>query len=86
MVISAPSTKHTVIGRPILRDLLISMPMPSPMGIMDRSTPSVNSPMPSTSSSAPNRNMTIVPGSSGATVTHSSRTTAVMGSTDDSDS
>ena len=61
-------------------------PTTSPMGIMDMSTPMVNSPIPPTSSTAPKRNRTKTALSSGATVIDSSRTMAVMGSTEAIDS
>ena len=85
-VTTTPSTKHISRGTPTRLALLICTPMPSPIGIMDMSTPRVNSPIPKTSSSAPNRNSTMVPGVSGATVMLMISTMAVMGSTDDRDS
>ena len=60
--------------------------MPSPMGIMDMSTPRVNSPIPTTNSTAPKRNSTMVPGVRGATVILMISTMAVMGSTEAKDS
>ena len=86
MVMTTPRIKHTSRGRAIRRLLLISTPMPSPMGIMDMSTPRVNSPMPRISRMAPNTNMIMAPSVSGAMVTLMTSTMAVMGSTDARDS
>ena len=55
--------------------------MPSPMGVMDISTPRVNRPIPPTSRMAPNRNRTRVPGARGAMVMDNKKTMAVMGKT-----
>lgn len=56
--------------------------MPSPIGIMDISTPRVKSDMPKMRSSAPNRKRTTGPGSSGTKVTDRISTMAVMGNTE----
>ena len=66
--------------------MLIFTPMASPMGIMDMSTPRVNRPIPTTSSTAPKRKSTMVPGVRGATVMLITITMAVMGSTEARDS
>ena len=66
--------------------MLRVVPTPSPMGIIDMSTPRVNSPMPPTRRMAPKRNSTSVPGSRGAAVMDSKKTMAVMGSTEAIDS
>ena len=81
-MISAPSVKQMISGGTSRFDLLISTPIPSPIGIIDMSTPTVNRPMPSMSIRAPNKNITIVPALSGAIETLSSSTTPEMGSTD----
>ena len=86
MVTTKPSTKQTTSGITTRRALLICTPMPSPMGIMDMSTPRVNSPIPTTNSTAPKRNSTMVPGVKGATVILMISTMAVMGSTEAKDS
>ena len=56
------------------------------MGIMERSTPTVNRPMPRISISAPKVNMSIVPAFKGEMVTLSSSTIPVIGSTEARDS
>lgn len=86
MVTTTPRTKQTSSGSSTRLVLLICTPMPSPMGVMDMSTPRENSPMPNTRSIAPNRNKTMVPGVSGAMVTLMASTMAVMGRTEASDS
>ena len=86
MVTTTPSTKHTTRGMPTRRARLICTPMPSPMGIMDMSTPRENSPIPTTSRMAPKRKSTMLPGVRGATVTLMASTMAVMGSTEARDS
>ena len=85
-VIIIPKTKPMIIGINALRDLLISIPIPSPMGVMARSAPRVNRPMPNTRSTAPKRNNTRVPEEMGDMVILSSSTIAVIGSTEESDS
>ena len=85
-VISAPSTKHSSTGSAICFERLRDTPMPWPMGVIDMSTPRVNTPMPPISSRAPKRKRTMAPGSSGAMVMDSRNTMAVMGRTEDRDS
>ena len=86
MVTTSPRMKHTTRGITTRRALLIFTPMASPMGIMDMSTPRVNRPIPTTSSTAPKRKSTMVPGVRGATVMLITITMAVMGSTEARDS
>ena len=86
MVDSTPSRKYSRTGISSLFFPLSTAPTPSPMGSMDMSTPRVKKPMPITSSTAPNRNSTRVPGSRGAMVTDSRNTMAVMGRTEAMDS
>ena len=71
---------------PIRLDFPISTPIPSPIGIMDISTPSEKKPIPKTSSKAPNKNRSMVSGVSGATVMLIISTIAVIGSTAPRDS
>ena len=60
--------------------------MPLPMGVMDMSTPRVNTPTPTISSRDPKRNSTSAPVVRGTMDTLSSSTMAVMGRTEDRDS
>ena len=86
MVTTMPKMKQSSSGASTRLALLICTPMPSPIGVMDISTPRENNPIPNTSSNAPNKNKTIVPGVSGAMVTLMASTMAVMGSTEERDS
>ena len=71
---------HTFLER------VISLPTASPRGIMDISEPRENSPMPTISRRLPTRKAIMALLDTGVTVKHSSRTMAVMGSTEVSDS
>ena len=86
MVIMIPKTKPEKMGQTACLDLLISMPMPSPMGVMARSAPRVKIPMPKIRSRAPNRKRTRVSAATGAIVILSISTIAVIGRTESSDS
>ena len=83
IVTSTPRIKHRSTGISLCRDFAIDEPMPSPMGIIDMSTPKVNSAMPRMSSSAPNMNSTTGPGSSGTNVIDRISTITVIGSTEE---
>ena len=85
-VISAPRTKHSRIGRAIPFAFPRDAPIPCPIGVMERSTPSVNIPIPMIRRNAPKEKRTITPGANGAIVTLSSSTMAVMGRTENRDS
>lgn len=71
---------HTFLER------VISLPTASPRGIMDISEPRENSPMPTISRRLPTRKAIMALLDTGVTVKHSSRTMAVMGSTEVRDS
>ena len=86
MVISIPSTRATLRGIAIWRARLMYAPIPLPMGVMDMSTPRVNTPTPTISSREPNRNSTSAPVVRGTMDTLSSSTMAVMGRTEERDS
>ena len=86
MVIMTPKIKLIRMGQMTFWDLLISMPMPSPMGVMARSAPRVKTPIPKIRRRAPNKKSTSVPAATGATVMLKTSTMAVMGRTDASDS
>ena len=60
---------------------VIQVPTFSPIGVMDISTPSVKNIIPTIRSTAPSRNASRIPGSSGAIVKHSASTIARIGST-----
>ena len=85
-VMMTPSTKAAARGTAIWRERLMYTPMPLPIGVMDRSTPRVNTPRPTIRSTAPKRNSTSVPGVRGTAVMLRSSTMAVMGRTEDRDS
>ena len=86
IVIMTPKTKLNKMGQITFLNLLISIPMPSPMGVMARSAPNVNTPMPKIKRTAPNRNNTNVPAETGAMVMLKTSTIAVIGSTEARDS
>ena len=86
IVISIPRIKQTNNGPPIFFVRLISIPMPSPIGIMDISAPIVKKPMPIISITAPNKNSTNAPEDNGKSVILRIKTIAVNGSTEASDS
>ena len=58
-----------------------SLPMPFPMGVMEISAPSWKNPIPTMSISAPTKNMTTVPNSSGTSSTLIPMTISVIGTT-----
>ena len=60
---------------------VIHVPTFSPMGVIDISTPRVKNIIPTVSITAPRRNASRMPGSTGATVKHSTSTIAMIGST-----
>ena len=74
------STTHSFLLR------VMAAPTCSPMGIMARSVPSVNNPMPTTSSTAPAKNASIAPEGAGTASRPSAITIAVIGRTERSDS
>ena len=74
------STTHSFLLR------VMAAPTCSPMGVMAKSVPRVNMPMPTTSRAAPTKKASIASVGAGASVTHSASTMAVIGSTDASDS
>ena len=86
MVMMIPRIKHTITGIRTFFTLLNSAPIPSPMGIIDISTPNVKNPIPIINNKAPKRNKVKIPGVKGAKVMLSSNTMVVMGNTDETDS
>ncbi len=60
---------------------VILVPTFSPMGVMDISAPKVKNIIPTIRNTAPSRNASRIPGSSGAIVKHSTSTIAMIGST-----
>ena len=86
IVTSTPMRKQTGMSTDSFLDLVRWEPMRSPIGIMDRSAPSVNSPMPAMSSTAPSRKSQKVPAGSGESSRWISTTIPVTGSTEESDS
>ena len=85
-VMMMPKINPMISGSANRFDLLSSIPIPSPMGVMATSAPNVNKPMPTTNKIAPNRNNTKVPGVIGVKVILNISTIAVIGRTDASDS
>ena len=86
MVTSAPSTKQISTTGSSSLPRLSRAPTPWPSGVIAISAPSWKKPMPTISSSAPIRNSVSAPISSGISVTLSTSTITVMGSTLESDS
>ena len=82
MVTTVPIKNPTGSISDSFRDLVISAPIPSPMGIMAMSVPSEKNPIPTMSKHAPVRNIIIVPAGSGVTVMLNRITIRVMGSTE----
>ena len=85
-VMITPKIKQTAIESQTFLVRESSTPMPSPMGIMDISTPKVKKPMPTIRSTAPNKNSVSVPGVSGAMEILKTSTINVIGSTEVTDS
>ena len=86
MVTTVPMKKPTMSISQSFRDLVISAPMPSPMGIMAISVPREKKPIPTIRRQAPVRNIIMVPAGRGVMVTLSRITINVIGSTDVRDS
>ena len=82
MVTMTPMAKKTSITSPIRRVRVRREPRASPRGIMAISAPNENSPIPTISSTAPARKSRKVPMGMGMRTTLSTRTMAVMGSTE----
>ena len=82
----APSRKQTGTENDSLRSSVISLPTPSPFGIIDMSAPSEKKPIPTISSTAPPRNISSVSPGIGTTNALSAITSSVMGMTEASDS
>ena len=86
MVMIVPSANATSTTRMTFSRFASVLPTPSPSGVMDISAPSWKNPMPTISSTAPVRNSASVPISIGTSVTLSTSTIRVMGSTLERDS
>ena len=82
----APIRKPMRIIMKIRRFFEIWTPMPSPKGVMAISAPSWKKPMPITSMTAPQKNITIVPNSMGIKSMLIPKTIPVIGKTAESDS
>ena len=81
MVITNPRIKHRKNTIQNLWEFAIFVPTFSPIGVMASSAPRVNSIMPTTRSTAPNRNKSRMLGGTGAMVKLKSSTSPMMGST-----
>ena len=86
MVMMTPMENPISSTNMILRVLEICTPMPSPRGVIAISAPSWKKPIPMTSITAPTRNMTIAPSSTGTSSMLNSSTIPVMGRTAERDS
>ena len=86
MVMIVPSANATSTISSTFSRFASVLPTPSPSGVMDISAPSWKNPMPTISSTAPVRNSASVPISIGTSVTLSTSTIRVMGSTLERDS
>lgn len=81
MVIITPRRKHSRQTTQSFIERAIFVPTRSPIGVMASSTPNVKNIMPTTKSTAPNRNNNRILGESGAIVKLSSNTIPMMGNT-----
>ena len=77
----APIAKQITMASQVLFWRTIAPPMPWPKGVMEISAPSWKKPMPTMRSTAPVKNKASVPTSIGTSVTLSTSTMIVMGST-----
>ena len=83
---SAPTSKLTNTISQSLRDFVTAEPICSPTGVMDKSVPRVNKPMPNTNITAPTTNAIKMSVGTEMTEKHKTNTIAVIGSTELSDS
>ena len=81
MVITKPITKLMKIIMNRFLDLVIIVPVLSPIGVMESSTPTLKKSMPTISRAAPTRNVIKILGGIGAMVKHSKSTIPSIGST-----
>ena len=86
MVISMPTTKPISAISHTLRDFVMVLPTASPIGIIDRSAPSVNAPMPNISSTAPITNASSALVGTGIRKKQIRNPRTVIGSTEEIDS
>ena len=86
MVMATPSKKLSSKMSQSFLVLIMRDPMRLPMGVMDISAPSVNSPMPTTSKMAPIKKSSIRSVGTGTTTKQMAMTMSVMGSTEEIDS
>lgn len=81
MVMTKPMMKLTNTTISTFFVLVIIVPVRSPMGVMEISTPTLNKSIPAISSTAPTRNVIRILGGMGAMVKQSSNTMPRMGKT-----
>ena len=81
-VINMPTTKPISAMNQSLRERVMALPTCWPMGVIARSVPSVNRPMPSISSAAPITNPMSASLETGTTAKHNKNTSPVIGRTD----
>ena len=86
MVTAKPSIKLTIRINGRLRVLVSAIPMRFPMGVMEASAPSENSPMPTITKIVPIKKQSNKSVPTGAMVRHSTRTITTIGSTEIADS
>jgi len=81
MVIINPIIKPIKIMTESFLDFVIMVPTLSPMGVMDNSTPTLKSSIPTINKTAPIKNVIKILGGMGAIVKHNNKTIARMGKT-----
>ena len=81
IVMTKPMTKLTKITIHTFLDLVIIVPVRSPIGVMDNSTPTLKNSIPIISNVAPTKKVINILGGIGAIVKQSSSTIAKIGST-----
>ena len=86
MVMIIPTTRLMRAMNHSFRERVIAEPTSLPIGVIARSVPSVNSPMPKISIIAPIIKEIRMSVGTGTTVKHSTNTMAVIGRTEESDS